>query len=73
MAHLHHPHTEARYDLTTQTDGTFAVGVTIPGYRPTRVSGFDTQEKAEAWIERHRANVATGSLKGAFGVLFKQH
>ena len=28
-----------------------------------KVSGFDTQAKAEAWIERHKANIATGTLK----------
>lgn len=59
-----HPHAEATYTLTLQGDGGFAVDVAIPGVRPTKVSGFDTQAKAEAWIERHKANVATGTLQG---------
>lgn len=54
-----HPHAEAAYSLLTQADGTFAVEVLISGFGPTKVSGFDTQEKAEAWIERHRSNIAT--------------
>jgi hypothetical protein len=58
-----HPHAEATYSVTTQADGTFAVEVTIPDTQPTKVTGFDTQAKAEAWIERHKANVATGTLK----------
>ena len=58
-----HPHAEAAYDLITLDDGTFAVEVVIPETKPTKVSGFDTREKAEAWIERHKANVATGTLE----------
>jgi hypothetical protein len=58
-----HPHIEATYNLLTQDNGSFAVEVAIPDTRPTKVSGFDTQDKAEAWIERHKANIATGSLK----------
>jgi hypothetical protein len=58
-----HPHAEAAYDLITLDDGTFAVEVVIPDTKPTKVSGFDTREKAEAWIERHKANVATGTLR----------
>ena len=56
-----HPHLEATYKLTA-VDGGFAVEVTIPETKPTKVSGFDTQAKAEAWIARHKANVATGTL-----------
>ena len=58
-----HPHAEAAYDLITLDDGTFAVEVVIPETKPTKVSGFDTREKAEAWIEQHKANVATGTLR----------
>jgi hypothetical protein len=58
-----HPHALATYRLITQPDGTFAVEVTIPDTQPTKVTGFDTQEKAEAWIERHKENIATGTLK----------
>lgn len=60
---LTHPHAEATYKLITLRDGTFSVEVTIPETGPTKVSGFDTQAKAEAWIERHKANIATGTLK----------
>jgi len=55
-----HAHAEATYHLLTLPDGTFAVEVAIPSIKPTKVSGFDTREKAEAWIERHRAKIATG-------------
>ena len=67
-----HPHADASYRLSTLADGTFAVEVAIPDTKPTKVSGLDTQEKAEAWIERHKANIATGSLKGAFALPFRQ-
>jgi hypothetical protein len=56
-----HPHAEATYRLIAG-DGSFAVEVSIPGSGPTTVSGFDSQAKAEAWIERHKANVATGTI-----------
>jgi hypothetical protein len=57
-----HPHLDATYHLIQGDDGTFAVEVAVPGTNPTKVSGFDSQAKAEAWIERHKANVATGSI-----------
>jgi len=57
-----HPHADAAYRLIPGDDGSFAVEVAIPGSAPTKVSGFDSQAKAEAWIERHKANVATGSI-----------
>ncbi len=57
-----HPHAEATYRLIAGEDGGYAVEVAIPGSGPTRVSGFDTQAKAEAWIERHQANIATGTI-----------
>ena len=60
---IEHSHAEATYRLIEQGDGTFAVEVTIPETQTTRVSGFDTPQKAEAWIERYQANVATGTLK----------
>jgi hypothetical protein len=67
-----HPHVEATYDLLTLDDGTFGIEVTIPDTEPTKVSGFDTRDKAEAWIERHKTNIATGSLKGAHGHPFRR-
>lgn len=59
-----HPHIQAAYNLIGLADGTFAVEVSIPETHPIKVSGFDTPEKAGAWIERHKANIATGTLKG---------
>jgi hypothetical protein len=58
-----HPHAEANYNIIALEDDTFAVEVTIPDSKLTKVTGFATRAKAEAWIERHRANVATGTLK----------
>lgn len=58
-----HPHAEATYNVNTLNDGTFAVEVTIREREPTKVSGFETEAKVAAWIERHKANVATGSLR----------
>lgn len=58
-----HPHAEATYRLITLDDGTFAVEVAIPDTKPAKVSGFETRDKAEEWIARHKANVATGTLK----------
>jgi len=58
-----HPHADATYRLIQGDEGSFAVEVAIPGSAPTKVSGFDSEAKAEAWIERHKANVATGSIK----------
>jgi hypothetical protein len=59
---LIHPHAEAVYRVIPLDDGTFAVEVTIPGSHPTKVSGLDTQEAAEAWIERHKTQIATGTI-----------
>lgn len=59
-----HPHAEATYEVTAMVDGNYQVDVAIPGSNPTKISGFDSAEKAEAWVERHKANVATGSLSG---------
>ena len=57
-----HPHAEATYRLIPGDNGSFSVEVAVPGTGPTKVSGFDSQAKAEAWIERHKANVATGTI-----------
>jgi hypothetical protein len=57
-----HPHLDATYRLIPGDGDSFTVEVAIPGSAPTKVSGFDSQAKAEAWIERHKANVATGSI-----------
>lgn len=60
---LIHPHAEAAYQVIPLDDGTFAVEVAIPGTHPTKVTGLDTEAAAEAWIERHRAQVATGTIQ----------
>jgi hypothetical protein len=57
-----HPHLEAVYSLLPLDGGRFAVEVAVPGSLPTKVSGFDSQEKAEAWIAQHKASVATGTI-----------
>jgi hypothetical protein len=59
---LIHPHAEAVYTIIPLNDGKFAVEVTIPGSHPTKVTGLDTEAAAEAWIERHKTQVATGSI-----------
>jgi hypothetical protein len=58
-----HPHAEAAYRLLPLNDGKFAVEVAIPGSHPTKVTGLDSQALAEAWIERHKQQVATGTIK----------
>ncbi len=58
-----HPHAEAVYRVITLDDGKFAVEVSIPDSHPTKVTGLDTEEAAAAWIERHKAQVATGTIK----------
>jgi len=72
MAARPHPHVHATYRLVAEADGSFAIEVSIPDTPPTRVSGFDTQGKAEAWIERHQANIATGTLGDAWSQRFKR-
>ncbi|HEX3969801.1 MAG TPA: hypothetical protein VHX19_00680 [Stellaceae bacterium] len=59
---LIHPHAEAVYSVLPLDDGTFAVEVAIPGSHPTKVTGLDTQAAAEAWIERHKTQIATGTI-----------
>lgn len=59
---LIHPHAEAVYLILPLDDGKFAVEVAIPGSLPTKVTGLDTQAAAEAWVERHKTQVATGSI-----------
>ena len=58
-----HPHAEAVYRVIALDDGKFAVEVSIPDSHPTKVTGLDTEEAATAWIERHKAQVATGTIK----------
>jgi hypothetical protein len=64
-----HPHTEATYLVSELADGTFGVEVTIPETQPTKITGLASQAAAEAWIERHKNQIATGSIrrKSAWG------
>lgn len=57
-----HPHAEATYRVLPRDDGSFAVEVSIPGTNPTKVTGIESQEAAEAWITRHKESVATGTI-----------
>jgi len=57
-----HPHAESSYQLIALKDGKFAVEVTIPEREPTKVTGFATQVAAEAWIERHKQQVTSGTI-----------
>jgi hypothetical protein len=59
---LIHPHLEAVYRVIPVDDGKFAVEVAIPGTHPTKITGLDTEAAAEAWIERHKTQVATGTI-----------
>lgn len=49
-----HPHSEAIYSVVPQPDLSFGVVVAIPDTHPTTVTGFATQEAAEAWVQRHK-------------------
>ena len=56
-----HPHAGATYLLVRQRDGSFGVKVTIPDTHPTVVTGFETEAGAEAWIAKHKREVASGN------------
>ena len=56
-----HPHAGATYELVHQKDGSFGVKVTIPDTHPTVVTGFSTEAAAEAWMPKHKQDVASGS------------
>jgi hypothetical protein len=58
-----HPHAEATYRLMPLNDGTFAIEVAIPGTHPTKITGLESQARAEAWIDRHKQQIATGTIK----------
>ncbi len=49
-----HPHAEAAYRVFGLDDGSYGVEVSIVGSYPTRVSRFETEADAEAWIAEHR-------------------
>jgi hypothetical protein len=58
-----HPHAEAAYRIFPLGESGFAVEVSIPGTHPTKVLGLQSQIAAEAWIERHKRQIATGTIK----------
>lgn len=52
-----HPHAEATYRVIPFDDGSFGIEVSIPDSHPTRVSKFNTEADAEAWIVEHQRRV----------------
>jgi hypothetical protein len=56
-----HPHKGATYRLVRQRDGSFGVKVSILGNHPTVVTGFATELAAEAWMAKHKQEVAQGN------------
>ena len=52
-----HPHAEATYRVIPLDDGAFGIEVTIPDSHPTRISRFETEADAEAWIADHRRRI----------------
>lgn len=59
-----HPHDEATYRVIPYEGGRYAVEVNIPGSHPTKVSPFDTEADAEAWITKHQLQVQTQTQSG---------
>lgn len=53
-----HPYADATYRVVRQPDASFWAEVTIPGQSPAFVTGFATAVGAEAWIDRHKQQVA---------------
>jgi hypothetical protein len=59
-----HPHAEATYRVIPFDNGAFGVEVSIPDSHPTRVSMFETEADAEAWIADHRRRVESQTQSG---------
>jgi hypothetical protein len=59
-----HPHAEATYRVIRRPDRNYGVEVSIPETSPTIVTGFASQEQAEAWVADHKRrtdqNIASG-------------
>jgi hypothetical protein len=64
-----HPHAEATYRVVPLPGGAFGVEVSIPDRSPTRVTSFDTEAAAEAWIAAAKLRVEE---EGASGKWFKR-
>jgi hypothetical protein len=59
-----HPHAEATYRVIPLDDGSFGIEVTIPDSHPTRISRFETEADAEAWIADHRRRIEAQQQSG---------
>jgi hypothetical protein len=55
-----HPHADASYRIAPQKDLTYGVEVSIPDTYPTMVTGFATEQLAEAWISEHKRQAQLG-------------
>jgi hypothetical protein len=55
---LPHPHTDATYRIIRRPDMSFGAEVSIPGQRLATVTGFATEALAEAWVAKHKREVA---------------
>jgi hypothetical protein len=53
-----HPHTGATYRVLQRADNSFGAEVSIFGMNPTVITGFATEALAEAWIAKHKQEVA---------------
>jgi len=67
-----HPHFVATYKIARLTDGTFAVGVTIPGMELINMPGFASEELAGAWVANHEREIAAGTTARAKLHLWKE-
>jgi hypothetical protein len=54
------PHEGASYRIIPQPDLTYGVEITIPDAYPTMVTGFATEQRAEAWIAEHKRQAQLG-------------
>jgi hypothetical protein len=53
-----HPHIGATYRVLQRPDMSFGAEVAIFGMNPTVITGFATEALADAWIEKHKREVA---------------
>jgi hypothetical protein len=57
---VQHPHFGATYRTDQLSDGSFCIEVSIPDTSSVKVTGFGTEELAEAWIAGHQRQIANG-------------
>jgi hypothetical protein len=60
-----HPHLGATYKVISLPEGSFVVEVTLPEAPQVNVTGFTTQDAADAWIAQHEQQIATGTVMRA--------